>query len=91
MELKNNTEFNELSCEIIEFFKKNSSICDDKEISSHSKLKEDLNLDSLDFVELVMQLEDKYSIKIEDEAANKLQTIGDVACLIIELKSKTNS
>lgn len=76
----------ELVCKLIEFFKENSpSEC--QEICGNSRLKEDLNLDSLDFVELVMKLEDEYVIKIEDEEVNKLQTIEDVANLILQLKS----
>ena len=37
----------------------------------------DLSADSLDLVELVMELEDKFGVSIPDEEAEKIQTIGD--------------
>lgn len=49
------------------------------EITADKKLKEDLNADSLDLVELMMNLEECYNITIADEDLGKLQTIQDVA------------
>jgi len=37
----------------------------------------DLSADSLDLVELVMELEDQFGVSIPDEDAEKIQTIGD--------------
>jgi acyl carrier protein len=47
-------------------------------ITVDTKLKEDLNIDSLDSVEMVMELEDKFSISIKDEDAAKFLTVGDI-------------
>lgn len=47
-------------------------------IDLNSKLIEDLGADSLDIVEMLMELEDSYGITIPDEDAVKLQTIGDI-------------
>ncbi|HOJ44814.1 MAG TPA: acyl carrier protein [Bacilli bacterium] len=47
-------------------------------ITVDTKLKEDLNIDSLDSVEMVMELEDKFSISIKDEDAAKFVTVGDI-------------
>jgi acyl carrier protein len=41
-----------------------------------------LGADSLDRVEIVMNLEDHFSIEIDDEQAEKLSTIGDVVAYI---------
>ncbi len=51
---------------------------DEDDISRDTRFTEDLNADSLDTVELVMDLEDEFEIAIGDEDAGKLQTIGDV-------------
>ena len=39
---------------------------------------EDLNIDSLDLVELILTLEEEFSIIISEEDAEKLSTVGDV-------------
>ena len=38
---------------------------------------DDLNADSLDLVELIMSLEEEFSVKISDEDAAKIQTVQD--------------
>lgn len=48
------------------------------DITEESKFKEDLNADSLDLFELVMALEDEYSVEIPAEDLEKLTTVGDV-------------
>ena len=48
------------------------------EVTVDKKLKEDLNADSLDLVELMMNLEEQYHITIADDDLVKMQTIGDV-------------
>lgn len=45
---------------------------------------DDLGADSLDIVELVMALEEKYGIEISDEDAEKIQTVGDAITYISE-------
>lgn len=47
----------------------------------------DLSADSLDLVELVMELEDEFGLSIPDEEAEKIQTIQD-AVKYIETKQK---
>ena len=48
-------------------------------IEESSRFKEDLEADSLDLVELVMELEDRYGIRIPDEEAVKILTVGQAA------------
>ena len=48
-----------------------------QEIKEESKFVEDLGADSLDVVELVMALEEKFDIEIPDEDAEKIATVGD--------------
>lgn len=47
-------------------------------ITPEAKFVEDLGADSLDTVELVMQLEDEFNLEIPDEEAEKLTTVGSV-------------
>lgn len=47
-------------------------------ITENSKFKEDLGADSLDLFELVMALEDEYSVEIPAEELQTIATVGDV-------------
>lgn len=48
-----------------------------EEIKAGSSFFEDLKADSLDVVELVMELEDEFEIEIPDEDYDKIKTVGD--------------
>ena len=48
-------------------------------IEEPSRFKEDLEADSLDLVELVMELEDNYGVRIPDDQAAKILTVGQAA------------
>jgi len=52
------------------------------EVKEDAKFVEDLGADSLDVVELVMALEEKFDIEIPDDEAEKIQTVADVVTYI---------
>jgi len=52
------------------------------EVKDDAKFVEDLGADSLDVVELVMALEEKFDIEIPDDEAEKIQTLNDVVAYV---------
>lgn len=54
------------------------NIKDESKITMDAKLIDDLGADSLDAVELIMAVEEQYNIKISDEVAQSIQTVGDI-------------
>ncbi len=56
------------------------------EVKEESKFVEDLGADSLDVVELVMALEEKFDIEIPDEDAEKIATVTDAIKFIENIK-----
>jgi acyl carrier protein len=49
---------------------------EEADITEEANFQEDLEADSLDLVEMIMELEDQFGIKIPDEDAQKIQTVG---------------
>lgn len=56
----------------------------ESEIDLSKRFKEDLELDSIDLVELLMDVEEKLSIEVPDEKAVKIKTIEDLVKVILE-------
>lgn len=52
------------------------------DITMEAKFEEDLDVDSLGVVELLMALEDNFDVKIPDEEAEKITTVGEAADLV---------
>ena len=48
-------------------------------IGESTRFREDLEADSLDLVELVVELEDRYGVRIPDEEAARIVTVGQAA------------
>jgi acyl carrier protein len=58
---------------------------DKAEISRETSFINDLNADSLDTVELVMEFEDEFDMSIPDEEAEKIQTVGAAIDYIVSV------
>ncbi|TET80851.1 MAG: acyl carrier protein [Anaerolineales bacterium] len=50
---------------------------DEGKITSKARFREDLEADSLDLVELIMAIEEKFGGEISDEDAQKITTVGE--------------
>jgi acyl carrier protein len=48
-----------------------------EQISEATRMREDLDADSLDLYELVMELEDTYGLSVSEEEAADIETVGD--------------
>ncbi|MCM3709972.1 acyl carrier protein [Sporosarcina luteola] len=57
---------------------------DESEVKPEASFKDDLGADSLDVVELVMELEDEFDMEISDDDAEKIGTVGDAVKYIEE-------
>jgi acyl carrier protein len=57
---------------------------DESEVTEEASFQEDLDADSLDLVELIMELEDQFGIKIPDEDAQKITTVGQAVDYVLQ-------
>ncbi len=57
---------------------------DASEVEDEANFTLDLGADSLDTVELIMEFEKEFDIKIEDDEAQKIQTVGDAVDHVLE-------
>ena len=55
---------------------------DESQVTLEASFKDDLGADSLDVVELVMELEDEFDMEISDEDAEGMSTVGDAVTYI---------
>ncbi|OBA24470.1 acyl carrier protein [Metschnikowia bicuspidata var. bicuspidata NRRL YB-4993] len=65
--------------ELLEGFSK----CEGKEITEASSFSQDLGLDSLDVVEVVMEVEHEFNIQIPDHEADTLKSVGQTVDYIL--------
>jgi len=57
---------------------------DSGRIAEGTRFREDLDADSLDLYELVMELEDRYGISVSEEQAARIETVGDAVAFVLE-------
>lgn len=58
--------------------------CRETEIVDEASLIDDLGADSLDSVEIVMEIENQFDIEIPDEEAEKMTTVGAIVDAVVE-------
>lgn len=81
----------EIEEKVIQIVSEQMSV-DKSEINHATSFVNDLNADSLDTVELVMELEDEFDLTIPDEEAEKLKTVSEAINYIKkQLESKAGS
>ncbi len=73
-----------IESKIIEIISEQMSV-DKSEITRETSFINDLNADSLDTVELVMEFEDEFDVSIPDEEAEKIQTVGAAIEYIVKV------
>ena len=61
--------------------------CDEDKITMEASLGEDLNIDSLDAVELVMAIEEQCGVKIPYTELSNLKTVGDIVAAIAKYQA----
>lgn len=57
---------------------------DPSKVTTEARFREDLEADSLDLVELIMEFEDTFGGEISDEDAQKIATVGDAVQFLEE-------
>jgi len=72
--------------EIKEIIAKQFNI-DINKLTNETNFNKDLGADSLDTVEIVLAIEDKFNIEILDEHAEKILTIGDIVKYVDNVKA----
>ncbi len=77
----------EIESKIVEIVSNQMGV-DKAEISKETSFVNDLNADSLDTVEMVMEFEDAFEMNIPDEEAEKIQTVGQAIDYIVEYLNK---
>lgn len=88
--MSENMDVNAVEAKVIEIVSEQMGV-DKAEITRETSFINDLNADSLDTVELVMEFEDEFDMSIPDEEAEKIQTVGAAIDYIMEIIKKKAS
>ena len=78
----------EIEAKVIEIVSEQMGV-DRTEITRETSFANDLNADSLDTVELVMEFEDEFETSIPDDEAEKIQTVGQAIDYIMKVSSSS--
>ena len=63
----------------------NSLQCEEAIVTQDASITADLGADSLDIMDLIIEIEDSFGIKIEDGKTSTIKTVGDIVALIDEV------
>ena len=86
--MSNDVDVQAIQNKIIDIISEQMGV-DKADVSKETSFINDLNADSLDTVELVMEFEDEFDMSIPDEEAEKIQTVGSAVDYIVKVaKSK---
>jgi acyl carrier protein len=72
---------NSVKVKVIKLIAEQAAVAEDS-LSGNTSLQADLELDSLDIMDLLLVLEEEFDMQIPDEELGKIQTIGDIVSYI---------
>ena len=87
--MSNKIDTGAIEAKVVEIVSEQMGV-DKAEISRETSFINDLNADSLDTVELVMEFEDEFDMSIPDEEAEKIQTVGAAIDYIFDIAKNKN-
>lgn len=70
--------------EVCEIVRKSAKIPPSVPIHANSRLVEDLSIDSLDLIQVILQVQDQFEIVIEEDAVANLCRVGDLVAYLSE-------
>lgn len=76
---------NEIKSQLMDVFESIGWIDMEKAVNEDSRLDDDLGFDSLDKIEVCMQIEKDFGIEIHDDEMDRIKTVGDVVNLLDEI------
>jgi acyl carrier protein len=80
-----------LILEVAEIVRRAAKIPQGVPIQAESSLSDDLRIDSLDFVAVILQLQDHFEVVIEEEAVPHLCRVADLAAYLAERRQSRRS
>ena len=81
----------EIRAQGIDIVAEQMGVDDKASINDETSFVNDLNADSLDTVELVMEFEDRFKTKISDEKAEEIKTVGDAVDFIADSQNAASA
>lgn len=76
---------NEIKSQLMDVFESIGWIDMEKAVNEDSRLDDDLGFDSLDKIEVCMEIEKDFGIAIHDDEMDRIKTVGDVVNLLDEI------